>query len=320
MKIVITGALGQIGSALIRGLPFAFPGSEIVMIDNLQSQRYLSLANLPSQGQYRFVEADILDADLNSLFEGADAVVHLAAITHLLPACALETMNRVNVEGTQKVAETSSETGSPLIFISTTSVYGKEGIAEEENAADLNPQSPYAESKLRAERLIQEFGAGSALKFSIFRFGTVFGVSPGMQFQTAIHKFCWQALTGQPVTVWQTALRQTRPYLELKDAVRAIQFLIQRRIFHGEIYNAATTHSNAEEIIKIIQEKIPALDLHFVESALMNDWSYEVSCRRLSQKGFEFQGCLRQEIHNIISTLEPYLKSQFQNPNKSSIF
>ena len=56
MKIVVTGALGHIGSCLIRELPVAFPGSKILMVDNLLTQRYCSLFNLPSEGSFRFVE------------------------------------------------------------------------------------------------------------------------------------------------------------------------------------------------------------------------------------------------------------------------
>ena len=305
MKIVVTGALGQMGSRLIRGLPFSFPGSAILMLDNLYSRRYGSLLDLPCEGNYRFLEADILDADLCALFEGARAVVHLAAITHPLPADSLETMEEVNVYGTERVAKACASVGAPLVFISTTSVYGKkEGTAEEKTAEDLNPQSPYAQSKLKAERLIRGFTDQGKLESVIFRFASVFGVSPGMQFQTAVHKFCRQAAAHQPVTVWRTAFRRRRPYLELKDAVRAIEFVIQNRLFGGDIYNAATTHSTVEEIIQIIRRRIPSLALRFVDSALMNEWSYEVSSKRLANCGFEFQGNLKEEIHHILSRLE----------------
>ena len=81
MKIVVTGALGHIGSRLIRELPTMFPEAAIVLIDNLSTQRYCSLFNLPAPGQYDFLEADVLTADLTSIFDGATAVVHLAAIT-----------------------------------------------------------------------------------------------------------------------------------------------------------------------------------------------------------------------------------------------
>ena len=47
MKIVVTGALGHIGSALIRQLPLHFPAAEIVMLDNMMTQRYASLSIFP---------------------------------------------------------------------------------------------------------------------------------------------------------------------------------------------------------------------------------------------------------------------------------
>ena len=50
MKLIVTGALGHIGSRIIRELPVLFPGVEIVMIDNMATQRYSSLFDLPAHG------------------------------------------------------------------------------------------------------------------------------------------------------------------------------------------------------------------------------------------------------------------------------
>ena len=112
MKIIITGALGHIGSKATRELPRMFPGCEIVMIDNLLTQRYFSLFNLPEGGNYQFHEADILSIKLKPIFEGADAVLHLAAITDATGSFQnQEQVESVNYEGTVKVAETCKKAG-----------------------------------------------------------------------------------------------------------------------------------------------------------------------------------------------------------------
>jgi len=81
MKLVITGALGHIGSSLIRNLG-GMAWDEVVLIDNLATQRYCSLFNLPENVPFRFVEADVLSDRMEPLLSGADVVIHLAAITN----------------------------------------------------------------------------------------------------------------------------------------------------------------------------------------------------------------------------------------------
>ena len=65
MKIVITGALGHIGSRLVRDLPTLVPELEIVMVDNLSTQRFNSLFDMPIEGSYRFVLADVVTDDID---------------------------------------------------------------------------------------------------------------------------------------------------------------------------------------------------------------------------------------------------------------
>src|ERR1700704_5984440 len=70
--------------------------------------------------------------------------------------------------------------------------------------------------------------SAQGLRCVIFRFGTIAGASIGMRFHTAVNKFAWQACLGIPITVWRTALHQKRPYLSLRDAVRALAFVLAR--------------------------------------------------------------------------------------------
>ena len=59
MKIVVAGAIGHIGSYVVRDLAHQFPSAATVMIDNMMTQRFPSLFNLPATGRYRFLEADV---------------------------------------------------------------------------------------------------------------------------------------------------------------------------------------------------------------------------------------------------------------------
>jgi UDP-glucose 4-epimerase len=305
MKIVVTGALGHIGSLLIRVLPAQFPGVEIVMVDNLVTQRYASLFKLPVIGSYRFVEADVRAADLRSIFDDAHAVVHLAATTDAAGsagnAAAIEANN---YNATAAVAAACVETESRLIHLSSTSVYGTQDatVSEDCPLEGLKPQSPYAETKLKEEALVRSL-AGKGLKAVVCRFGTIFGASPGMRFHTAVNKFCWQAAIRQPLSIWRTAYEQKRPYLDLDDAVRAVAFVIDRDLFDGQVYNVLTLNTTVREIVEVLRSFVSDLELSFVDSPIMNQLSYEVSSRRFRDRGFTFAGDIRRGIGDTISLL-----------------
>ena len=323
MRIVVTGALGHIGSRLIRDLPAVFQEAEIILLDNLATQRYCSLFNLPTHGKYRFLEADMMTCDLDSIFTGADVVIHLAALTNAPESFRMqEQVERINVEGTERVAQACLARECALIFASTTSVYGKSSgrVAEDCPPSDLKPQSPYADSKLKAERCLQREGEREGLHFMICRFGTVFGASPGMRFHTAVNKFCWQAALGQPISVWRTALDQLRPYLELGDAVRAVEFIMRENLFDGRIYNVLTTHATVRHLLEILSNLIPDLSVEYGEGEGMNEISCEVSNERFRSLGFEFHGELKRGIAEIVDLLRfAYQPNAFSSgiPTKS---
>ncbi len=305
-KIVITGALGHIGSYVMRDFAYQFPGAKIVLIDNMMTQRYSSLFNLPSIGNYQFIEADIRKMDIKQSLKDADAVVHLAAITDAAGSfekAALVEAN--NFEGTDVVANACLETGTRLIALSSTSVYGtqKQVISEDCSPEELRPQSPYAQTKLKEEELVVALAQNKGLKGISCRFGTIFGTSTGMRFHTAVNKFCWQAVQGQPITVWETAYDQKRPYLDLTDASRALAFILHKDLFDGRIYNVLTLNATVRQIVETIKFFVPDLKVSFVDSPIMNQLSYEVSCERFESQGFKFSGDLKKQIGETISWL-----------------
>ena len=306
MRIVVTGALGHIGSRLIRELADTCPGAEIVMVDNLATQRYASLYDLPATGRYEFVEADIQLADLERMFDGANVVIHLAALTNTASGDRMaDDMERVNVAGTERVARACVASGSALLFPSTTSVYGApDGVVSEDcDPADLRPQSPYAAWKLQSEGFLRLLGQRERLRFVIFRMGTIFGPSVGMRFHTAVNQFCWRAVARQPLEVWRTASHQYRPYLDLLDAVRAMLFVVRRQQFDARVYNVLTLNATVQQVVDSLSTYVPDLRITYVDSPLMNRLSYRVDNRRFCALGFEFTGSLARGVGDTIAML-----------------
>ena len=185
----------------------------------MSTQRYASIFNLPNNRKIKFIEGNIQKLNLNIIIKNIDYVVHLAAITNAQDSFKDEkNVSSNNYNCTKIIANLCLKYNKKLIFISSTSVYGtqKKIVDEFCSKKDLQPQSPYALTKLKEERYLTLLS--KKLRVIIFRFGTIYGTSTGMRFHTAVNKFCWQASMGQPITIWKSAINQLRPYLDLNDA------------------------------------------------------------------------------------------------------
>jgi len=306
MKIVVTGALGHIGSRLIRDLAGAMKNIEFTLIDNMLTQRYPSLFSLPSDAKYRFIEASVMDLNMIELLDNVDVVIHLAAITNAAASFDnREEVERVNYDATVRVADACAVTSSSLIHLSSTSVYGTQNEVVDEFCTEdeLKPQSPYAETKLKEENYLKNKALKSNLQYVVCRFGTICGISPGMRFHTAVNKFCWQAVMGVPITVWRTAMHQKRPYLTLEEAVEAVKFIIENDIFDGNVYNILTDNYTVNQIVENIKKYIPDLSIEYVDTEIMNQLSYEVLDKRFRDHGFSYRGSVQESIADTIQLL-----------------
>lgn len=306
-KFIITGALGHIGSYFVRFLAREYEEVEIVMVDNLSSQRFPSLYNLPKGPKYSFIDEDIRELDLKNILNNADFCIHFAAITDAAGSFDnAEQLEANNFECTLKIAKECANYKVKLITLSSTSVYGTQNrvVAEDCTDEELKPQSPYASTKLKEETLIRDLVSKKKLESIILRFGTIYGTSPGMRFHTAVNKFCYQAAFKKPITVWSTAYDQKRPYLDINDASRALVHIINNDIFNGETYNILSNNATVREVTDLIKKYCPGLEISFVSNEIMNQLSYEVSNEKFKDTGFEFEGNMEKRISETLELLQ----------------
>jgi nucleoside-diphosphate-sugar epimerase len=302
-KIIITGGLGHIGSYLIEKFLAEQENIHLVIIDNLQSQRYSSLFDLKiKKNKVSFFDLDLTKESISSVIKKADLIIHLAAITDAENSVGKEKIYMDNnVKCTEEVIKHSNKFKVPLLFPSSTSVYGKmkrDAILFEDDNSILFPQSPYAKIKLKEEKDISRKLINS--KFIIIRLGTIVGKSMGMRFHTAVNKFCYQASMDKEITVWRSAYDQVRPYATLNDFYRiSLFFLKNKKLINNQTYNLVSKNLTVRDIINIIKIK-KNVKIKFVNSKIMNQLSYNVSNSKLLKIGFKSSNDLKKEIFKTL--------------------
>ncbi len=302
-KIIITGGLGHIGSYLIKKILKENKNIHLIIIDNLSSQKIFSLFNLKKYAnKISFYDFDITKKKISSIVKTAKLIIHLSAKTDAEKSIGKEKEYLANnLNGTKEVVMFAKLYRVPLIFPSSTSVYGKmkkNSILYEDNFNKLFPQSPYAKIKLKEEKIIIKELKKS--KYVIIRLGTIIGFSNGMRFHTAVNKFCYQASMNKEITVWKSAYNQVRPYATLDDFYRLIIFFINKpKLISNEIYNLVSKNLSVKQIINIINKR-KKVQIKFITSKIMNQLSYRVSCSKIRKKGFKTKNNIQQEIFNTL--------------------
>ena len=148
MRLVVTGATGNVGTSLLTLLASDPAVSAIVGV----ARRRPSWENPKTS----WVQADVCHDDLDAVFAGADAVVHLAWL--IQPSRELELMREVNVDGSRRVFEAAARVGvSTLVHASSIGAYSKgpkDSTVSEEWPTQGIPTSFYSRHKVEAERIL----------------------------------------------------------------------------------------------------------------------------------------------------------------------
>jgi len=301
MKILITGGLGHIGSYLLENIDKIKFIKKIYIIDNLSTNRYCSLFNLPKTNKkIYFYQNDLSLKNALKNFKKVDVVLNLASLTDAEGSLKIKNkIYRNNLGIFDNILRYCKKNSSKLIHISSTSVYGEQRGLVDENCKKLKPKSPYAEIKVKEENILKK----NKIRFVSYRFGTISGVSKGMRFHTAINKFCLYSVLGKPLPIWKSMMNKPRPYLSLRDAFKVIKFTIENNFFNNETFNILSENLTLKKIIGYFKKYKKTIKIKYVKSKLVNQYSYRVSNEKFTRKAL----LLKSNIyHDIKFTLKMF--------------
>jgi UDP-glucose 4-epimerase len=243
MKVLITGGAGFIGSHLADAL--VARGHEVVVLDDLSTGRRENVQPLVDAGALRLVEGSMLDADLvRGCLAEVDQCFHLASAVgvKLIVERPLETLLR-NVRGNDIVISAAAELGVPLLFTSTSEVYGKSSSAERlPEDADRLLGSPfrtrwaYADAKAFGESLAYSYFRERGAPMVVTRLFNTVGPRQAGSYGMVLPRFVRQALAGEDLTVFGDGT-QTRCFTHVHDTVAALVALSETELAHGRVFN-----------------------------------------------------------------------------------
>src|SRR2546426_3982181 len=290
MVVLVTGGAGYLGSQLIREIPKmpAFKGDVVRVLDSMLRERYVTLWNLPTGVRYQFLEGDIRQEDsLRQALRDVEAVFSLSDITNApLSFERKELTWETNHKGVLSLFDQAVRAGvRKFVYTSTCSVYGPTtGLVTEE--AECKPASPYGESKLAAEREMHKRATGLGFDWTGLRLGTIYGWTIGMRFDTIVNRFTYLAAQGRPLTVYETAWRERRPYVSAKDAMQAYRIAASNPKTKDQVFNVVHENANMEMIISAIRSVFPHVEVTTTKTPSLNQLSYEVDGSRFRALGF----------------------------------
>jgi UDP-glucose 4-epimerase len=225
--VLITGATGALGPGVIRA--FASTGWHIRTLSRHTPRAGTAAAAYPH------VAADITDREaVERAVSGATAVVHMAALLHVLDPKAdlLPEYRRVNIDGTSVVLDAARRSGvRRVVFISSIAVYGA-SLDFTDEQAEPRPETPYASTKLEAEGLVcRATSADGSPLGVVLRLGAVYGPSIKGNYERLV----WSLARGWFVPVGNGTNRRTLVFED--DAAEAIVLAASHALAAGRYFN-----------------------------------------------------------------------------------
>jgi nucleoside-diphosphate-sugar epimerase len=254
MKVLVTGATGFIGREIVCEL--AENNHQVFALGSSRKSSSESTANAV------FFHGDITDyknfLDLEKI--GAiEVLIHSAGLAHQFGETTKEKFDAVNVAGTENILELAVKLQvKHFILIGSTAVYGtlpavnnshqKATVINEDSA--LDPQTLYAESKLKSEKICRRFCDEKKIALTIFRLAPVIGeagVGNVARLISAIDKNRF---------IWIGKGDNLKSLIYKRDVARACATLIEKKQNKTEVFNLAAEPVRMKDFVNEIAVRL----------------------------------------------------------------
>ncbi|MBL8023929.1 MAG: NAD-dependent epimerase/dehydratase family protein [Elusimicrobia bacterium] len=218
MRILVTGGAGFIGSHIVDA--YLGHGHQVTVVDDLSTGRRHNL-----NPHVRLINADIRDASLSRVFikERFDLVNHHAAQLDVRKSVSDPVFDAsVNVLGLLNLLELSRRYKvKKFIFAASGGTYYGECARPAREESPAQPLSPYGVTKLAGEHYVRAYGALHGIKFTVLRYGNVYGPRQDPHGEAGVVAiFCQRLLAGQTAFIYGNG-KQQRDYVFVGDVARA---------------------------------------------------------------------------------------------------
>lgn len=273
--------MGYVGPSLLEQLRATTPDASLVGIDTGYFAHCLTGVTVFPENRLDIQYFCDLRKLPDDVFNGVDAVVHLAAISNDPMGDRFKDVTHdINFQASLALAKQARAAGvKRFVFASSCSVYGfAEGEARSEEAP-LNPLTAYARSKIGMEEELKKL-ANDDFVVTCLRFATACGASDRLRLDLVLNDFAAGAMASKQITVLSDGT-PWRPLIHVRDMALAMDWAIHRDSAGGGTFLALNSGSNGwnyqvRDLAEAVAEIIPGVDVSINKDAQPDKRSYQV--------------------------------------------